>query len=572
MALGFNLEKRDVIDNIHGVDVYRFNLALHHALLSNDSAVVRRFFQQEAAKLGCNDIFKWHEIERSFFFNARTYNAFVYAGLTPWIVESIVRLVASSGFQVNSVLLGNGEFAEAKKKDTDDYINRVVKEIELQDKFERGVYLESGLGDFAYRISYDKNLSDKPIIDVIEAQFLEVKFKRGILKEITIKETSDEIQLGNAQFKHRIEIHEIYKKENGKVVVEYKFFLGENEITDKNPGLYAACKKHWNIDKIKVILPFKDFPIVYKRNNKKSELYKQERGVPDIQGIDTIEDALSESISNLVETIRKAAPKTFVDEEILPVSIDGQTDHFSAFDHEYLLVKGGNFDPSKLLQTIQAKIDYQSHVETAKYLISLAINKAGLSPTTLGVTGLESINSSQESQDAREKPSLRTRSEKLKGWGETLTEVLDKYFQYLAYVKGEPIESYKDMFNISFNEYINPSTENVVDVIAKAVAGQVYSVETGVEKTFIHEGKDYTLEDIIIESARIRGISPQQEMEMLGLVEDNPEQPEEPKEDGSQDLENTEGDEPSVFHNQNKSTETLNEEEQDGRSPNNTDE
>ncbi len=563
MSLSFDLTKRDYLDKMHGVDVYRFNLALHHSLLSNDSAVVRRFYQIDAAKLSCNDIWKWREIERSFFFNARAKNAFVYAGLAPWVVESIVRLVASSGIQVTSVLLGQGEFAEAKKIDTDEYIKQVVEDdMELQDKFERGVYLESGLGDLLYRISYDKDLCDKPIIDIIEPQFFEIKTKRGKIKEIKIKESSDEVMLGKSQYKQTIQINEIYTKQNGKVCIDYKFFIKDKEITDKNQELYNACKKHWNIKKTHLELPFKDFPLEFKKNNKKSELYNQERGVPDIQGIDTIEDALSESMSTLIDTIRKAVPKVFVDESILPSDIQGKTEQYSAFDHEYLLLNGQSNDPSKLLVVLQAKIDFQSHVETAKYLISHAINKAGLSPTTLGVTGLESINSAADSQDAREKPSLRLRKEKLKGWSKTLTNLIDKYFQYLAYVKGEEIGSYKDMIDITFNEYVNPATENVVDVIAKAVAGKVYSIEVGVEKTFLHEGKDYTLDDIIIEAARIRGVTPQQEMALLGLAEE----PDSPQED-NQESENTEGDEPSVFHT-NQPTEALNEEEKDGRSPN----
>lgn len=567
MGYNFDLRKRDYLDKMHGLDVYRFNLALHHALLSNDSAVVRKFFQKDAAGLGCNDIWEWQEIGRSFFHNARPENAFVYAGLAPWIVESIVRLVASSGFQINSVLDAEGEFAQAKKQDMDTYIKRVVEEdIELQDKFERGVFLESGLGDVLFRISYDKDLSDKPIIDIIEPQFFEVKTRRGKVQEIKIKESSDEITLGKTQYKQTIEINEIYTKKNGKVNIDYKFFQNGREITKRNADLYASCKEYWHIEKTHVELPFKDFPLEFKKNNKKSELYNQERGVPDIQGIATIEDALSESISNLVDTIRKAVPKTFIDESLLPSNIKGETEQYSAFDHEYLLLNGQSNDPSKLLTTLQAKIDYQSHVETAKYLISLAINKAGLSPTTLGVTGLESINSAAESQDAREKPSLRLREEKLKGWSLTLTNLLDKYFQYLAYIKGDEIGSYREMFNITFNDYINPSTENVVEVISRAVTGQVYSVEVGVEKMFLHEGKDYTLDDIIIEAARIRGKTPEEEMAFLGLVEESQE-PQSPQED-NQNPENTEGDEPSVFHNQNQSTETLNEEEQDGRNPN----
>lgn len=569
MPLGFDLEKRNIWDRDHANDIFRFNLSLHHVLLSGDSAIIRRFYQEGAGSLGCTDIYKYYEIERSFLYNARYKNAFVYAGLIPWIVESIVRLVASSGFEINSVLQndGGGQFSTALKEDLENYINEVVKDIKLQELFERGVYLESGLGDFAYRISIDKSISDKPIIDVIEPQFLELEYKRGHINKIIIKESADDIVLGSGVYKNTVIIHEIYNKDTvGNVVVNYKFFVKGKEITEENNfALYQACKKYWNLDETIISLPFKEFPIIYKKNNKRSELYKQERGVPDIQGLETIEDALSECLSNLVDTIRKSAPKTFVDESLLPTDITGDTLEYNDFDHTYLLLKNSGLDPTKMLVTIQATIDYQSHIETAKSLISHAINKAGLSPTTLGVTGLESINSAAESQDAREKPSLRTRKEKLKEWKEILIDLLNKYFQYLAYVNGEEIGDYKHLFNISFNEYINPSTENVVSVISQAVAGRVYSVELGVEKNFIHENKEYTLDDIVIEAARIRGITPQQEMELLGLVEEIGQESESGE---KSNLENTEGDEPSVFHIS-EPTEALNEEEvENGRESN----
>lgn len=518
MALNFDLKHRDVIDETHQLEVYRFNLAKNYALLSGDSAVVRRFYREKASSLQCGDIYKHAEISRSFFYNARPTNAFVYAGLIPWIVESMVRLVASPGFVVNSPLQGGEQFDAALQKDMNNYVQKESKQIKLQDLFEQGVFWETGIGDLLFRISYDSEISDKPIIDVIEAPGFEIEWKRGHIRTITIKERTNEITDGEQKTKIDVEMHETYSKtKDGKVKVTYSFHVNNHKIAQRNK-LYDAAKKWWGIDEMSFDLPFKDFPLVYKKSSKSSLLYRGERGVPDIHGLDTLEDALSECLSNLVDTIRKSAPKTFVDEEMLPSTIDGKTAEYSDFDHEYLIMRNTGLDPSKLLTTQQAKIDYASHLETAKMLISHAINKVGLSPTTLGVTGLESINSSAESQDAREKPSLRTREIKLKGWKETLEEILNKYFQYLAYVKKETIKDYSDIISVSFNEYINPSTENVVSVIAQAVSGRVYSIELGVEKQFINDKKDYTLEDIIAESARIRGIPPKQEMVLLGLV------------------------------------------------------
>lgn len=554
MALNFDLKQRDAIENTHQVEVYRFNLAKNYALLSGDSAVVRRFYRQNAGTLNCGDVYKHFEIDRSFFYRSKSKNAFVYAGLIPWIAESMVRLVASAGFVVNSPLQGNDDFDKALKKDMDDYAKQACKQTKLQDCFESGVYLETGLGDVLFRISYDSEISSKPILDIIEPHNFEVKWKRGHILSFVIKERSDEVKDGNRSSKLDVEMRETYTKKDGKVKVQYSFHSGGHKIAKRNP-IYEAAQKHWGIreNEMSFELPFEDFPLIYKKSSKKSLLYRGERGVPDIHGLDTIEDALSECLSHLVDTIRKSSPKIFVDRQLLRTTVDGKTLEYDDFDYEYLLLDDVT-DPSKLLTTQQAKIDYASHLETAKMLISHAINKVGLSPTTLGVTGLESINSSSESQDAREKPSLRTREIKLKGWKETLEEILNKYFQYLAYINKEQVRDYSNLISVSFNEYINPSTENIVSVISQAVAGRVYSIELGVEKQFIADKKDYTLNDIIAESARIRGIKPEEEMVLLGLVEDAPAQQTDLP-DGSQD----------TTANQNKEpTGALKEDKEDG--------
>lgn len=117
------------------------------------------------------------------------------------------------------------------------------------------------------------------------------------------------------------------------------------------------------------------------------------------------------------------------------------------------------------MSTVQGDIRWEAYVEAAKYLISSALNRAGISPTTIGITGLESINSSVESQDAREKPSLRKRAESLKTWKVTLSDLLNRYLQMCDYIDGEEILDYSSVIHIKFNEYVNPTQEDVLNVL-----------------------------------------------------------------------------------------------------------
>ena len=137
--------------------------------------------------------------------------------------------------------------------------------------------------------------------------------------------------------------------------------------------------------------------------------------------------------------------------------------------------------------------------------MSIAINKAGLSPTTLGLTGLESINSSAESQEAREKTSIRTRAIALESWSSTLTELLNKYLQVLDYIEGEEILDYTRVIKIHFDEYISPSVENITDVLVKQVQGGLKSQKHAIQDL----NKEYDEEDIARELVEIQGVQEQ---------------------------------------------------------------
>jgi 6-pyruvoyl-tetrahydropterin synthase len=118
--------------------------------------------------------------------------------------------------------------------------------------------------------------------------------------------------------------------------------------------------------------------------------------------------------------------------------------------------------------------------------MSIGINKAGLAPTTLGLTGLESINSSAESQDAREKTSMRTRAVCLNSWEKTLKELFNRWLQVRDYIEKKQVFDYSDLINIRFNEYTNPTLENITDIIAKQVQTGLKSTDTAVKE--LNEG------------------------------------------------------------------------------------
>lgn len=462
----FDLRNKAIVDAIRSPSVYRYNLAQNLALLSDDPSVIRRFYQVEVPQYFA-DTWLTMEAENMFMRYYQRGQAFAYFGIIPMIVNAKVNLVASNGFR-----------CESDDDEIDDILNHIKDEAELEQKFCEGVYWESGIGDVAFRISYCPELSDKPLIDVIEPQHLDVNYSHGRIKSYIVKNVSPEHP--------EYELHEIYSRNKaGYAQIDYRFRYNGSYVDPENESEMKQCMKEFpDADISHRSFPFKFLPIVFKKNDNCNRLYKGERGVPDVQGLARIEDALTESISDLIDAIRKGGVKVFMSDDLIPQTEDGEDLAPDPFNKTIVTTKGSSspVNSDDLYKVVQGDIKWEAYTQTIKTLMSTAINKAGLSPTTLGLTGLESINSSQESQDAREKPSMRKREIALNGWRKTLTELFNRYLQVCDYIDGRDVGEYQDLINITFNEYTNPTVENVTDVLIKQVAGGIKSPLTAIKE------------------------------------------------------------------------------------------
>ena len=487
---GFELKNKNTIDNIRSPKIYEFNLARNMALLSNDPVVIRYFYQIEAPKYQ-NDVVLAMQFKDKFMAQHIDGQAFAYFGLCPMIVQGKVNLISSNGF-----------VCESDDKEIDKVLNKCKDEAKLQDMFEKGAYLESGLGDFLYRVSYNPSVSDKPLIDVIEPQNFEVNYRNGRILSYVLKRVSEDDD--------NYEIREIYHRaEDGGIYLTYRFYYDGKYVAPNDKPLMEQCQRMFKtkFSMQDVLLPFDDFPIVFKKNDSNNTLYRGERGVPDIQGLDTIEDALTETISDLIDAIRKGGVKTYVSEELIPQNEDGKQLRLNPFNKTIITTKGSSnpANPQDLFNVQQAQINWEAYTKTIQNLMSVAINKAGMSPTTIGLTGLESINSSAESQDAREKTSLRTRARCLISWKLTLTELFNKYLQMMDYINGEEILDYTDLIQIKFNEYSTPSVESITDILARQVGAGLKSQRSAIKelnKGFEDEDAEKELLDIYVEQGK----------------------------------------------------------------------
>ena len=127
------------------------------------------------------------------------------------------------------------------------------------------------------------------------------------------------------------------------------------------------------------------------------------------------------------------------------------------------------------------------HLEKWKVALTVAVNKAGLSPLALGVTGLEAVNAGMESQRERNKATLETRSGKIKIWQPFMGKLLKQLLAFNAWlirigtitdVKTEMPEKIQDLhLTVNFADYIADSTSDRITTWGGAKTSRVASTE-----------------------------------------------------------------------------------------------
>jgi hypothetical protein len=218
-----------------------------------------------------------------------------------------------------------------------------------------------------------------------------------------------------------------------------------------------------------------DIPVLLKNNTAYNSWFPQSPfGEADTQGLETIEDALSELLSGMVEEVRKGRIKVLIAEQLVPKDKNGLSKGFDDFNLDYEIIKEDEKDAKNLIQIVQGDINTEKYIAGTAALIMYGCNKANIHPITVGITGVESIIASQESQVEREKVSFRTRETKLESWRKEFERFFPILLQLEDILKNTKPQEYK--VKIEFGNFSNPTRESIIDMLNKAVTAGVLSI------------------------------------------------------------------------------------------------
>lgn len=372
----------------------------------------------------------------------------IHTGLPGLMVRILSAIVLSD--------MSDFDFAEPAQ-------GQIWKEIEKENKFRKA--LEKSLkevlyiGDGAYKVTIDTNLSPYPILEWYPGERIEVIYERSRLKEVIFKTPYTDQ-------KQQYVLHERY----GFGYIQNELYRSE-DLVNLNAIEATRNISDWSFDKSVILaVPLK----VYESTKWEG------RGGSIFDGKLDSFDAFDEAWSQWMDALRAGRAKTYIPECLVPRNPDtGEILKPNPFDNRYIKSDSDMGESAKnTIDTEQPAIPHDSYL--ASYVTALDLCLQGIiSPSTLGIDVKKLDNA--EAQREKEKTTLYTRNAIIEALQEVLPDVVSACINAYNILHSRPIGEVK--VDVAFGEYANPSFESQVETLGKARPGaSIMSIEAQVDE------------------------------------------------------------------------------------------
>ena len=387
---------------------------------------------------------------------------------------------------LNSIIVSGMEKFEFSSPKQEQLWGEIEKDNKFRKKFEKSLKETLFIGDGAYKISVDTDLSQYPILEWYPGEHIEIVLNRGRLKEIIFKKVYMD---GKRQY--------VLNEHYGYGYIDPHLYRGETEVP-LNTLDETADMRTVTFDKSVILaVPLK----VYESSQFEG------RGGSIFDGKLDAFDAFDETWSQWMDALRAGRTRTYIPESYIPRDPNGGgLMKPNAFDNRFI-VGDNNMDENGKNQilSIQPSIAHDSYL--ASYCTSLDLCLQGIiSPSTLGidVKKLDNADALRE----KEKTTLYTRDAIIEALQETLPELISAAINAYHLLHNETLEEVE--VNIKFKEYANPSFESQVETVSKAKQGGIMSIERCVEELYGDSLDEHCKEE---EIARLKAEQGIQDME-----------------------------------------------------------
>ena len=318
------------------------------------------------------------------------------------------------------------------------------------------------IGDGAFKISVDEELSKYPIIEYISGENIQFNYRRG-----RIYETVFITKYIHNQKEYTLQ--ETY----GYGYIYTRLYDGDNQIPlEAIPQTQGLPECVTFEPKYCMAIPIK----FYKSH------YYEGRGQSIFDGGKTASfDSLDEIWSQWVYAIRRSRPKEYLPPEMVPRNPNsGEPLKPNAFDNVFIQTQGAMAEgQDSEIKLVQPAVPSESYLSA--YITALDLCLQGIiSPSTLGIDTKKLDNA--EAQREKEKTTLYTRNQIISVLQEVLPALISTAFK--VYNTCNSKQASDTEVDVTFGEYANPSFESQVETIGKGKAQGIMSTEACIDELY----------------------------------------------------------------------------------------
>lgn len=328
------------------------------------------------------------------------------------------------------------------------------------------------VGDGAFKISFDKDISDMPIVEWFSAERVRFKYNRGRIREIDFyteyvskgKRYRFVESYGYGYIKYRLE-NDAGKEVLLNLIEETRWIDGKGVTFDKSVM--------WAV------------PVIFGKSSQYSG-----RGKSLIEDKDDAFDSLDEAWSQWMDALRAGRTKQYIPECMVPKNPDtGENVKPNAFDNRFIQVdtdmsEGGS---GNRITTESPVIQHESYLNS--YITALDLCLQGvISPSTLGIDVKKLDNA--EAQREKEKTTLYTRQNYVDLLESVIPQLVKTALNVNAIINKQPLMPSDLEITLKFGEYANPSFESQVETVGKARQSGIMSIEASVDELYGDSKKD----------------------------------------------------------------------------------
>ena len=375
----------------------------------------------------------------------------IHTGLPSNIVDILAKIVSTS---VNDFLFTGSAPVEEL------WNEHIGEENKTKTLIEKSIKETLYIGDGAYKVSMDPELSEYPILEFYPGDRVELKCKRGRIQEVIFKTIYDGKD-------GALELREKY----GHGYVDYELWKGDTPVDMAFDERFVGLERvEWEGDDMMAV-PLKFYQSDRWENRGQSIFDKK---------IDAF-DAFDETVSQWLDALRAGRTKVYIPEVLIPKDpATGLTLAPNAFDNRYIQTDSDMSEHSKNEITVASSpIQHDSYIATYTAALELCLQGI-ISPATLGIDTKKLDNA--EAQREKEKATLYTRDAIIEALQPALVKLVDVAVK--AYYRSLQQDAPEYEVDVTFQDYANPSFESQIETVSKARAAKIMSIEACVDELY----------------------------------------------------------------------------------------